>query len=365
MSFSVILLAVILCIVAGFLNGSFATPTKWMERWREENIWLGYTVFCYLLLPVLSLMVMDSSIFSQISSVPSHFIWVLVLGGLAWGIGQVFFALAFKHIGLGVNFVINISMGTAGGALLPMLWTKGAIGSTYSYIQLLGVVIFVMAVILTTAAGAARNKTSSGDDSSKGHASVYLILGVLFAILAGVGSIAQGNSFAFSNPIISKTALENGASLMPANTVAFALVFFGAFIPNFIFFMVKNIKSSSLHCFAAPKTGKYWFYLFLMALGSWGSIVVFCKAQAVIGGDLAPTIAWPLFMAFIILTANFWSFMTGEWKGAGRKAISLMSVSIVLLVSAVVVFGANSMNKPATGQQVVKVQTLKDSKPSA
>ncbi len=76
-------------------------------------------------------------------------------------------------------------------------------------------------------------------------------------------------------------------------------------------------------------------------------MLLFCQAQALIGGDLAPTIAWPLFMIFIVLTANFWSFVHGEWNGAGAKAKKLITSSLVLFIAAVIVFGFNSMNKPS------------------
>ncbi len=123
-------------------------------------------------------------------------------------------------------------------------------------------------------------------------------------------------------------------------------MFFAAGLPNIIYFLVKNIQNNTLSTFGTSGTGKYWFYVILMAIGSWFSVVLFCKANLVIGGDLAVTIAWPLFMVFIILTSNFWSFVSGEWKSAGGKAIKMISASIALFVVAVIVFAASSSIQP-------------------
>ncbi len=344
-----ILTALVLCIIAGFINGSFATPTKWMTKWKEENIWLGFGLFGYFILPLVTILVLAPNIFSDISLVSSNYIWILILGGLAWGIGQVFFALAFRMIGLGINFVINIAFGTAGGALIPLLWHRGLIGTTYSYLQLLGVIIFIVAVILGATAGAARIKAKKENTKREEHGSKHtllLVLGIIFAILAGLGSMAQGSSFAFSNPQLLSAATGHGASALASGTISFVIVFLAAGVPNVIFFLVKNIQNKSLSKFSTPGTGKYWFYLVLMAIGAWGSVVLFCKANLVIGGDLAVTIAWPLFMVFIILTANFWSFVSGEWKNAGGKAVKMISTSIALFVVAVIVFAASSSIKP-------------------
>jgi hypothetical protein len=83
-----------------------------------------------------------------------------------------------------------------------------------------------------------------------------------------------------------------------------------------------------------------------MGVGYWGSLVFFSKASEVIGGDLAPTIAWPLFMVFIILTSNLWSWKSREWEHAGGNAVSKMIVSLVLFVVAIVVFSYSSALKP-------------------
>ncbi len=268
MSLQYVLLPIILCIVAGFINGSYVTPSKWMKGWNDEIIWLSYTLFGFILLPVLSLLVLDKHIFAQISSVPSHYLMLVLVGGFLWGISQLFFVLALKRTGLAISFVVNISMGTAGGALLPLLWNQSLLGSKYAYLQLLGAVIFVVAVVTTILAGEARrtSQETQQSESKQNNSVIYMILGVFFAILSGLGSIIQGNSYTYANPTLSHAALHNGASLLPANTVAFTLIFIGAFFPNIIYFACLGFRRRSLPSLVQKGAAKNWFYALLMAL---------------------------------------------------------------------------------------------------
>ena len=59
-------------------------------------------------------------------------------------------------------------------------------------------------------------------------------------------------------------------------------------------------------------------------------------------GELGPILGWPLFMATIIITANIWGALTGEWRGAGSKAVRSMVVSLIILSVAIFIFGYSS-----------------------
>ena len=83
-----------------------------------------------------------------------------------------------------------------------------------------------------------------------------------------------------------------------------------------------------------------------MGIGFWGSLIFFSGASSMIGGALAPTIAWPLFMVFIILTSSFWGWFAGEWKDAGTKAAVRMFISLLFFIFAIVIFSCSILVKP-------------------
>ncbi|MBN1283646.1 MAG: hypothetical protein JXA24_07750 [Proteobacteria bacterium] len=346
-----IIMALVLVLVAGFINGSFAAPMKYMVRWEEENTWFAFSFWGFLILPWLSILVMGHDVIAVVKALPPNVLVAMIAGGIAFGLGQIAFALSFRYVGIGLAFVINISMGTAGSALIPILWHKGVMGTPYSYAQLIGIAIFILAVLLGTAAGAARDRNKAGAQEAEGRTKKIepgkLVLGVVLAIIAGAGSVAQGVSYIWANPSVSKIAVDEfGQGKLASGVIAWVVIFSSAWIPYVIYFLALNVKRRSFSKLALPGTGKYWLLAVLMGVGFWGSLIFFSKASQEIGGDLAPTIAWPLFMVFIILTSNLWSWKSGEWKGAGRSAGIRMLASLALFVAAIAVFSYSGTLQP-------------------
>lgn len=340
-------------LIAGIINGSFAAPMKYMVKWEEENIWLVFSIWGFLILPWISILIMAPETFNVVSAIPSKLLWTVLFGGFTFGLGQIAFALSFRYIGIGLAFVINISMGTAGSALIPLIWHKGIMGTPYSYAQLVGIVIFVFAVSLGTAAGAlrSRNKKSFGEIEDKKRTKKIkpgmLFLGFVLAIVAGAGSVAQGVTYIWANPTISKIAINSfQSSGLSANTITWVIIFSSAWIPYVIYFLFLNLKNHNLSNVFTKKVVSYWFLTICMGIGFWGSLIFFSKASELIGGDLAPTVAWPLFMVFIILTSNFWSWKSGEWDHAGAKSLKMMIGSLVMFVLAIIVFSYSSSLQP-------------------
>jgi len=347
----IIIIALVLVLIAGFINGSFATPMKYMVRWDDENTWFAFSFWGFLILPWISILVMGHDIMNVIRALPPEVLAATVAGGIAFGLGQIAFALSFRYIGIGLAFVINISMGTSGSALIPILWHKGIMGTPYSYAQLIGIAIFILAVCIGTAAGVARDRNKAGAKEDEGRTKKIetgkLVLGVVLAIIAGAGSVAQGVSYIWANPTVSQIAADQfGLAKLASGVIAWVVIFSAAWIPYVIYFLALNVKRKSLSKLTLPGTGKYWLFVVLMGVGFWGSLIFFSKASEEIGGDLAPTIAWPLFMVFIILTSNFWSWKSGEWKGAGSSAARRMTASLILFVLAIVVFSYSGILQP-------------------
>lgn len=347
-----ILFALLLVLVAGLINGSFAAPMKFMTKWDEENIWLIFSFWGFIILPWISILYMAPNTFDVLSAMPPKLLWTMILGGVGFGLGQIAFALSFRYIGIGLAFVINISMGTSGSALIPLMWHKGLLGTPYSYAQLAGILVFVFAVVIGAAAGAARDKAKKQAEGVPTSSNVKeiksgkLLVGIVLAILAGAGSVSQGVTYIWANPTVSATAAQMGAGKLASGVVAWVVIFSAAWIPYFLYFLFLNIKNRSFGRLSAPGTARYWLWLPLMGVGYWGSLIFFSKASEVIGGDLAPTIAWPLFMVFIILTSNMWSIKAREWEHAGKTASRRMTVSIALFVVAIIVFSYSSKLQP-------------------
>ncbi len=197
----------------------------------------------------------------------------MLAGGFIFGLGQIFLAYSFKYVGIGLAFVINISIGTSGSALIPILWHKGIMGTSYSYVQIIGIAVFVLAVCASALAAADRDKYGkkiSGDIDSKTKniKSGMLMLGIPLAILAGLGSVCQGVTYIWSNPSVSAIALKNvNVPAIAASLIAWVVIFTCAWIPYFIYFLALNIKNKSFSKIKTPHTAYYWILAILIAVG--------------------------------------------------------------------------------------------------
>jgi L-rhamnose-H+ transport protein len=69
----------------------------------------------------------------------------------------------------------------------------------------------------------------------------------------------------------------------------------------------------------------------MMGVLWFGSTLIYGAATAELAG-LGPILGWPLFMSSIIITSNVWGFVTGEWKTAGKKALTTMLTGILFLI---------------------------------
>jgi L-rhamnose-H+ transport protein len=339
----------LLVLLAGLINGSFALPTKYMDKWREETIWLNFSFWGFLILPWLSILLISPNALQIFFAIPSHLFWVMLLGGFCFGIGQICFAFALRILGLGVAFVINIGLGTAGSTLLPLLfWHQDKLLTSYGFTIFIGVLLFTFGILMGTLAGKACKLTQTKKSKVPKKNTLLLLGGLILGILAGIGSICQALTYVYVNPFISALATHDyNASFFTAYNIAWVGIFTGAFIPYMFYFLILNIKNKSLPDMIKPETGKYWSFTFIMGFFFWMSLVFFSKASQILGGNLAPIIAWPLFMIFIILTSNFWGWRAKEWQGCGTKTARKMWISIAALIIAVFVFAyANNLKLP-------------------
>ena len=75
-----------------------------------------------------------------------------------------------------------------------------------------------------------------------------------------------------------------------------------------------------------------------MAIVWEGNLIAYATGATKIG-DLGPSVGWPVVLSLTVITSNVWGALTGEWRGAGRRAVVIMVAGIGLLVIAVGILG--------------------------
>jgi L-rhamnose-H+ transport protein len=71
----------------------------------------------------------------------------------------------------------------------------------------------------------------------------------------------------------------------------------------------------------------------------WISGTVLYGVGAIRMGQLGPVIGWPVVMTTMVLTANFWGFVAGEWRNVRGTPIRLASAGLATLIAAMFVLG--------------------------
>ncbi|HEV2489710.1 MAG TPA: L-rhamnose/proton symporter RhaT [Candidatus Acidoferrales bacterium] len=325
---------IILSLVAGIVNGSFATPTKYAKKWQWENIWSVWAIFAMLILPWLLVLATIPNPGSLYAGISSREIIMLALFGAGFGLAQIFFGLGIAAVGIALNFAIAIGISTVFGSLVPLIFQHSdRILKPQGEFILLGVALMLVGIVLSAKAGREKERNLRGnaaaaEDSSR--KTMSFAAGLTLCILAGLGSPLGNFGLAFCTSTVQR-AVELGASVTNKYNVIWAPLYTASLMPYLIYCIYLWRKNRSLRFFGAAGTGIYWFYGIVMAALWMGSSAIYGVAAARIG-DMGPVLGWPLFMSVIIITSSVWGYLTGEWQGAGRKSANSMITAIVFLI---------------------------------
>src|SRR5437763_680977 len=111
-----------LALAAGILNGSFATPTRFMNRWKWENVWALWAVLAMFVLPwALALITVPHLAAVYHPTEVHHALILVVVFGAGYGIAAICFGLGVDAIGIALNFAIALGTATAVGAAIPLV----------------------------------------------------------------------------------------------------------------------------------------------------------------------------------------------------------------------------------------------------
>jgi L-rhamnose-H+ transport protein len=108
-------------LLAGVVNGSFATPTKYTSRWRWENIWAVWAVTALLVVPWVAAWATVPRLAVFYRETSSALLSLLFGLGLGVGLSQIFFGLALAEVGLSIGFAVTLGLSTAIGSILPLV----------------------------------------------------------------------------------------------------------------------------------------------------------------------------------------------------------------------------------------------------
>ena len=326
-------LGLVILLIAGVMNAGFTLPMKFTRKWAWENTWFAFTIFALLVLPPIvtwATVPQLGEVYGQAGTAVAARVFAF---GAGWGVAQVFFGLAVDAIGIALTFSIILGLSAALGSLIPLIqlhsdkvFTGGGMG------VIAGVVLVVIGVTVLAVAGR-RREAATATAPQPGKASFGK--GLTFALSAGVLAACMNFAIAFGSTV-REAAVSAGADPLWAPMAIWLLVMLGGAIPNLVYTLHLLRKNHTGSRFSQSGTAGHWFLAGAMAFLWFASTLLYGVASVKLG-DLGAVLGWPLFMSLIVITASVLGYATGEWKGAGKQPVRIMSAGVVVLVVAVFV----------------------------
>ena len=331
-------LGLTLVVLGGICQGSFMLPMKYAEKWRWENAWLIFSSTAYLILPWLVAFLTVPQLRNILAHTSSKTILQTLLFGLGWGLGALTFGLGVDRLGLALGFAIILGLTAAIGTLVPFwVLSSEALTSSQTGFVLLGVALILIGVSLCSWAGKLKEDALKGKARSVSSSEPKsFAIGLAFCILSGVLSPFGNLGFAFGSEI-SRVAVEFGTSELYAANPLWAVITFPLFLCNASYCMYLLIRHKSAGKFLSSPAH---YYILCASMGAlWIAGMALYGSGANHLGPLGSSIGWAILMSSIVLVANIWGVVTGEWKGSGRKPLRVMGVGAFVLIVAMFVFG--------------------------
>jgi L-rhamnose-H+ transport protein len=327
-------LGLVLLIIAGAMNGSFTLPMKYTKKWEWENTWLAWTIFALFVLPPAVTFIMlpqATQVYAQSSWTP---ILIVAACGAGWGISQVFFGLAVESVGIALAFSVILGIAAAVGSLRSLIgdhadkvFSAGGLG------VIGGVALVIVGVGVCAVAGRKREAALGlGPDAAKASIGT----GLIFCLISGLGSALVAIGLDKGNGLQSSAVNDFHGSPIWAPMAAFLPLMIAGGIPNLIYCLYLQGKNKSAKKFSEAGSGGYWLLAFVMAFFWFGSTLMYGIAKDYIG-SLGTSIAWPMFMSLIVITASVHGIRTGEWRGTGKTPLRIQLSGVGVLILAVIV----------------------------
>ena len=108
-----------LIAIGAFSSGSFSIPFGKTRNWAWENYWLIYSLFAYVIVPLVACYVFCPGFMNVLSGVPAQTLGWIFLLGIIYGICNLTFGLSLRYLGLSLGFSLSLGLMMILGTIIP------------------------------------------------------------------------------------------------------------------------------------------------------------------------------------------------------------------------------------------------------
>ena len=151
-------LGVLLVALGGVLEGLFSIPVTKVKTWQFENIWGIGSLFALLILPWPLASYYVDDLGGLYSSIPDTVLIGVILSGVAWGIGGIYWGRAIAALGMALGVSILMGLINIFGSIVPLaVFEPSQLFTSGGYFLMLAVTMMVLGVIIISVAGKRKN----------------------------------------------------------------------------------------------------------------------------------------------------------------------------------------------------------------
>lgn len=321
---TMIIAALMIVVLAGGMNGSFAVPMNRVRGWQWEHTWLIWSILGMLVIPASVTIATVPHLGAVYRAAGPVAIASTALYGMLWGAGTVLFGLGISRIGISLSFGIILGTSSAIGTLIPLFILRhGAFGRA-DLLVLMGTGCVLMGVAFNARGGLLREESQS----ERGHRRPF-VAGLVLCLLSGIGSSCMSLALNEATPI-SNAARTFGASQAAALNSVWPVLLGGGMLVNILYCVFLIRRHRNITQFRQSTAANVAWVVLMAILWSGSNFVYGIGARGL--GSLGLVVGWPIFMAVIVLSANAWGVLTGEWRSAGTRSVVWAATGCLLLI---------------------------------
>jgi len=367
--------------LGGLASGSFYVPYRGVRRWSWETYWLVGGVFSWIIAPWLLGSLMTRDLLAVLSEASVRTLFWSFFFGLLWGIGGLTFGLTMRFLGLSLGMAVALGLCAAFGTLMPPIFSgvfvSQVLGTVSGRVILFGIFICLLGIAAAGLAGIYKERAMSPEQQKAAIREFDLRKGLAVATLSGVMSACFAYGLAAGAPIKALT-LKHGTSTLWQGLPVLVVVLIGGFTTNFIWCLILNIRNRTGYQYYTSDPAKYepvidetivetaidapsrelvehmpsvrknnferpvpmlanYFFCALAGTTWYFQFFFYTMGETQMGKYGFSS--WTLHMASIIIFSTLWGIGLKEWKGAGRVAMRLLTLALVLLVGSTMIVG--------------------------
>ena len=371
------LLGVVFHWLGGLAAGSFYAPYRAVKQWSWETYWLVGGIFSWIIAPWIGALFLTNSVLAVLSATPSRNLFWCFFFGLLWGVGGLTFGLTMRYLGLSLGMAIVMGLCAAFGTLMPPIFNGDfvthVLGTTSGRVILLGIGVCLLGIAIAGLAGVEKDRSMPAQSAIK---EFNLKKGFGVAVLSGVMSACFAYGLASGEPI-RKLTMQHGTPELWQGLPVLIVVLAGGFTTNFIWTVILNLRNKTGHeylsrelpivssepplpieeaAFTGPnatvlthtaqsilratvRVPLFANYFFCAVAGVTWYMQFFFYTMGETQMGAYHFSSWTIHMASIVIFSTLWGIGLHEWKGANRKAITLLTTGLAVLLASTLLIG--------------------------